>query len=208
MGDLFVIAAASGTGKTTLARALIERTPNLIRSVSHTTRPPRPGERDGVDYRFVANEVFEAMHRRGEFLEQAEVFGHQYGTSRLAVSSALAAGQDVALVIDWQGYRQLRAALPSTVGVFLLPPSRAELERRLRGRGQDTEEVVRHRLARAQGEITHWREFDYVVVNRDFDEALADLQAIVRARRLSRDAQASAQAALLRELRAEDRQSR
>lgn len=208
MGSLFVIAAASGTGKTTLARGLVERTPGLVASISHTTRPPRPTERDGVHYHFVSPEAFEAMRVRGEFLEHAEVFGHRYGTSRRSLADALAAGRDVVLVIDWQGHRQLRAAFPETVGVFLLPPSREELERRLRARDQDAEGVVRDRLARAQAEIGHWHEFDFVVVNRDFEEALSDLQAIVRARRLTRSAQAERQAELLRELLAADRQSR
>jgi guanylate kinase len=208
MGTLFVIAAASGTGKTTLARALVERTPGLLASVSHTTRAPRPAERDGTDYHFVTPAVFEAMRQRGEFAECAEVFGHHYGTHRASVSEALAAGQDLVLVIDWQGHRQLRSAFAQTVGVFLLPPSRQELERRLRGRGQDPAEVVRQRLARARAEIAHWPEFDYLVVNRDFEAALADLQAIVRGRRLGRDAQAGRQAGLLRELLEEDRQSR
>jgi guanylate kinase len=200
VGSLFVIAAASGTGKTSLVRALVATTPALVRSVSHTTRSPRPRERDGVDYHFVDPGIFEGMRERGEFLEHARVFGHWYGTARRAVLERLDAGADVALVIDWQGYRQVRTVIPRTVGVFILPPSLAELERRLRGREQDTEATVRQRLAEARGEIAHWQEFDYLVVNREFDAALADLRAIVEARRLDRAFQGQRHADLLREL--------
>ena len=200
MGSLFVIAAASGTGKTSLVRALVQTTPGLVVSVSHTTRPPRPGEQDGVDYHFVDPSRFEAMCARGELLEHAAVFGHLYGTSRGQVLARLAAGEDVVLVIDWQGYRQVRMAHAETVGVFLLPPSREELERRLRGRDQDAPPIIQRRLAEARAEIAHCQEFDYLVVNRDFSAALADLQAIVRARRLALDAQAPGTADLLAEL--------
>jgi guanylate kinase len=200
MGNLFVIAAASGTGKTSLVQALVSSNPGVVRAVTHTTRAPRAGERPGVDYHFVAPETFEAMAARGELLEHAEVFGHRYGTARQEVAATRAGGHDVVLVIDWQGHRAVRAAIPETIGVFLLPPSRAELERRLRGRDQDSEEVIRRRLAAARAEIAHWQEFDYLVVNRDFGQALADLQAIVRACRQRRACQAERERRLIGEL--------
>jgi guanylate kinase len=199
-GTLYVVAAPSGTGKTTLVRALIKETPGVVASVSCTTRPPRESERDGVDYRFVDAGTFEAMVAGGELLEHAEVFGHRYGTPRAPVEAKLAQGLDVVLVIDWQGFRQVREALPATVGVFVLPPSRATLEHRLRGRGQDTEPVIRRRLAEARAEIGHWREFDYVLVNRKLATALAELQSVVTARRLRREVQGERESALLTEL--------
>lgn len=199
-GTLYVVAAPSGTGKTTLVRALIQETPGVVASVSCTTRQPRASERDGVDYQFVDASTFEAMVAGGELLEHAEVFGHRYGTPRGPVEAQLAQGLDVVLVIDWQGFRQVREALPGTVGVFVLPPSRATLERRLRGRGQDPEPVIRRRLAEARAEIGHWREFDYVLVNRKLSAALAELQAVVIARRLRREVQGARESALLAEL--------
>jgi guanylate kinase len=199
-GTLYVVAAPSGTGKTTLVRALIKETPGVVASVSCTTRPPRESERDGVDYRFVDATTFEAMVAAGELLEHAEVFGQRYGTPRGPVEAQLAQGVDVVLVIDWQGFRQVREALPETVGVFVLPPSRTTLEHRLRGRGQDPEPVIRRRLAEARDEIGHWREFDYVLVNRKLSVALAELQSVVIARRLRREAQGARETALLGEL--------
>ena len=178
-GRLFVIAAPSGAGKTSLVRALMERVPALRFSISYTTRPQRPSEVHGRDYFFVPRDEFERMVEAGEFLEHALVFDNYYGTSRRQVEDALAEGRNLILEIDWQGARQVRAAMPEAVGVFILPPSRAELERRLRSRGTDSEQVIRRRLRDAASDMTHWLEFDYVVVNDDFERALADLQAIV-----------------------------
>jgi guanylate kinase len=174
-----VIAAPSGAGKTSLVRALMEREPGLRFSISYTTRRQRPNEVDGRDYFFVTREEFERMARSGEFLEHATVFDNSYGTSRAQVEESLAAGQDLILEIDWQGARQIRRALPECRSVFILPPSRAELERRLRGRGTDTEQVIQRRLRDAAGDMSHWREFEFVVVNDDFEQALTELQAIV-----------------------------
>jgi guanylate kinase len=181
-GRLFVIAAPSGAGKTSLVRALMQREPDLRFSISYTTRPRRPTEQDGRDYHFVDAAVFERMAAAGEFLEHARVFDNRYGTGRRQVEAALASGQDLILEIDWQGAQQVRRALPECVSIFILPPSRAELERRLRGRGTDSEEVIRRRLRDAASDMTHWEEFDYVVVNDDFDRAVADLRDIVAGR--------------------------
>jgi guanylate kinase len=179
---LFILSAASGTGKTSLARALVERFPDVAISISHTTRPPRPGERQGVHYHFVTPEEFEAMVARGEFLEHAEVFGNRYGTSRRMVEDLLARGKRVLFDIDWQGARAIKRAEPDAVGIFLLPPSRAALEQRLRDRRQDPPEVIERRMRAAIDEMRHYREFDYVVVNDTFEQALADLGAIVGGR--------------------------
>jgi len=178
-GRLFVIAAPSGAGKTSLVRALMERRPELRFSVSYTTRPRRPNEMHGRDYSFVERDEFDAMVARGEFLEHARVFDNQYGTSRRQVEESLATGQDLILEIDWQGARQIRRAMPEAVTIFVLPPSREELERRLRGRGTDAEEVIQRRLRDAAADMTHWRDFDYVVVNEDFERAVAELGSIV-----------------------------
>ncbi|MFO1405986.1 MAG: guanylate kinase [Steroidobacteraceae bacterium] len=181
-GRLFVVAAPSGAGKTSLVRALMERERGLRFSVSYTTRPQRPNEVDGRDYHFVTRGQFDRMVDEGRFLEHATVFGNSYGTGRDQVEESLAAGQDLVLEIDWQGARQIRAALPECHSIFILPPSRAELERRLRGRGTDDEAVIRRRLGEAADDMTHWREFDYVVVNDDFGQALDLLAAIVQGR--------------------------
>lgn len=178
-GRLFVVAAPSGAGKTSLVRALMEREPGLRFSISYTTRLKRPAEVDGRDYFFVTREQFEAMAARGEFLEHARVFDNFYGTATSQVEGSLAAGQDLILEIDWQGAQQVRRALPECVTIFILPPSRAELERRLRGRNTDAEDVIQRRLRDAASDMTHWQEFDHVVVNDDFDRALRDLQDIV-----------------------------
>ena len=178
-GRLFVIAAPSGAGKTSLVRALMEREPSLGFSVSYTTRRQRPTETHGRDYFFVTPGEFEAMAARGEFLEHARVFDNRYGTARGQVETALAAGRNLILEIDWQGARQVRSAMPECVSIFILPPSRAELERRLRGRGTDAEEGLQRRLRDAASDMTHWNEFDYVVVNDDFATALDDLLAVV-----------------------------
>ncbi|PWK83539.1 guanylate kinase [Fulvimonas soli] len=180
-GTLFVVAAPSGAGKSTLVNALLEREPAISLSVSHTTRLPRPGEQYGRHYYFVERAEFEREVADGIFLEHAEVHGNLYGTSRRTVQELLGQGRDVLLEIDWQGARQIRAAKPDCVSVFILPPSRAELERRLRGRGSDAPEVIERRLHNSREEIAHAHEFDYIIVNDRFEDALADLQAIVRA---------------------------
>ena len=179
---LFVISAPSGAGKTSLVRALMEREPDLRFSISYTTRAQRPGEHHGQHYFFVAPERFQEMIADGAFLEHARVFDNYYGTARAQVASLLAEGHGVVLEIDWQGARQVCAAMPESVGIFILPPSRAELERRLRGRGTDTETVIRRRLADAATDMSHWSEFQYVVVNDDFSTALQALSEIVRGR--------------------------
>jgi guanylate kinase len=179
-GRLFVISAPSGAGKTSLVRALMEREPTLRFSISYTTRPQRPTETHGRDYFFVTGAEFEGMAGRGEFLEHARVFDHRYGTAREQVEASLAAGQDLILEIDWQGARQIRQAMPECISIFILPPSRAELERRLRSRATDTDEVIRRRLRDAASDMTHWDEFDHVVVNDDFEAALETLLRIVR----------------------------
>jgi guanylate kinase len=181
-GRLFVIAAPSGAGKTSLVRALMEHEPGLRFSISCTTRPQRPTEVHGRDYFFVGRDEFDRMVARGEFLEHATVFDNSYGTPRRQVEESLLAGQDLILEIDWQGARQIRRAMPECVSIFILPPSRAELERRLRGRGTDAEDVIQRRLRDAAGDMGHWSEFEYLVVNDDFERALADLRAIVRGR--------------------------
>ena len=181
-GRLFVIAAPSGAGKTSLVRELMDREPGLRFSISCTTRPKRDSEVEGRDYFFVRRDEFDRMAAAGEFLEHAQVFDNSYATPRKPVEEALAAGQDLILEIDWQGARQVRAAMPDCVSIFILPPTRAELERRLRDRGTDTEEVIQRRLRDAAADMTHWREFDYVVVNDDFERAIAELADILRDR--------------------------
>ena len=178
-GKLFILAAPSGGGKTSLAQALIEGSPAIVRSVSHTTRAPRPGERDGVDYFFVPPADFERMAATGEFLEHATVFGNRYGTARHAVEAQLAAGKNVLLTIDWQGARRIKQQLPQARGIFLLPPSRAALEARLRARGQDNDDTIAVRMRQAQSEMSHYGEFDVLVVNDDFAAALEDLKAVI-----------------------------
>lgn len=178
-GKLLIFSAPSGAGKTSLARALMEQRPQLAFSVSTTTRAPRPGEREGVDYHFVRQDRFEAMVTAGDFLEYARVFDHYYGTSRSSVEAMRGAGRDVILDIDWQGARAVKARIPDAVSIFILPPSREELERRLRGRGQDPEDVIARRMRDATSEMRHYGEFDFVVINDDFEAALADLRAII-----------------------------
>ncbi len=179
-GRLFVIAAPSGAGKTSLVKALLERDPNLRVSVSHTTRAQRPTEIDGRDYHFVPLDRFLALRAAGAFLECAQVFDNHYGTAREGVERELATGHDVILEIDWQGARQVRAARPDVASIFILPPSRAALERRLRDRRTDTEAVIARRLRDAVSDMEHYREFDYVVVNEDFERAVVELLAILR----------------------------
>ncbi|MFL6648506.1 MAG: guanylate kinase [Sulfurifustaceae bacterium] len=177
---LFILSAASGTGKTSLAQALARRLPDVALSVSHTTRAARPGEQHGVHYYYVMPAEFERMVQANEFIEHAEVFGNQYGTSRAVVNDLIARGKRVIFDIDWQGARAIKRAWPSAVSIFLLPPSRAALEQRLKDRRQDAPEVIARRMQAAIDEMRHYSEFDYIVVNDDFDQALADLEAIIR----------------------------
>ncbi len=199
-GTLFIVAAPSGAGKSTLVNALLAREPAISLSVSHTTRQPRLGEASGTHYHFVERAVFEAEVAAGIFLEHAEVHGNLYGTSRNTVQALLGQGRDVLLEIDWQGARQVRAGKPDCVSVFILPPSRAELERRLRGRGSDSEEVIARRLRNSREEISHAGEFDYILVNDDFEVALGGLQAIVHAVRQRSTLQWQRHARLIDEL--------
>ena len=178
-GTLFIFSAPSGAGKSSLARALVDSSPDIAVSVSHTTRDARPGEEHGIHYFFVSADEFRNMVAAGAFLEHAQVFDNFYGTSRKAVEDLLEQGKNVILDIDWQGARAIKAQMPEARGIFILPPSRKELENRLRGRGQDSEEVIARRMRDAVSEMSHFNEFDYVVVNDDFDAALADLRAIM-----------------------------
>jgi guanylate kinase len=183
-GLLLIVSAPSGAGKTSLVAALLERDPQLVVSVSHTTRKRRTNERDGVNYHFIDDGRFRAMAEAGEFLEHAEVFGHHYGTSVAAVGAERQRGRDVILEIDFQGASQVRAAFPDTVSVFILPPSTEALQSRLKSRGQDDDSVIQERLAKARWEMSHYDDYDYLLVNDDFALALADLGCIVRAERL------------------------
>lgn len=202
-GTLFIVAAPSGAGKSTLVNALLEREPDISLSVSHTTRPPRTGEQYGRHYYFVERAEFEREVAEGIFLEHAEVHGNFYGTSRTTVQNLLQQGRDVLLEIDWQGAAQIRKAKPDCVSVFILPPSRTELERRLRGRGSDSAEVIERRLRNSRGEIAHAPEFDYIIVNDRFEEALDGLQAIVRAVRQRSELQCQRHETLIKDLLAE-----
>ena len=187
-GLMFVLSSPSGAGKTTLSRLLLERMPGLKMSVSATTRPMRPGEVEGRDYLFVDSARFEQMVGRHELLEWAVVFENRYGTPRAPVEAALSAGQDVLFDIDWQGTQQLREkARADVVSVFILPPSAADLEKRLHSRAQDSHDVIRKRMSRASHEMSHWAEYDYIVINRDIDEAFAEVQSILKAERLKRE---------------------
>lgn len=177
---LFVLSAASGTGKTSLAAALVSNVPDMETSISHTTRARRPAEQDGVHYHFVSNETFDAMVARGEFLEHASVFGNRYGTSRSEVENRLKRNRHVLLDIDWQGARSVKKAIPTAVSIFLLPPSREALRERLIRRGQDSPDVITRRMREATSEMSHYGEFDHVVVNDDFEHALEDILHIVR----------------------------
>jgi guanylate kinase len=185
--NLYVVSAPSGGGKTSLIKALLERDDHVALSVSHTTRSPRPGERDGVHYHFVSEEAFERLAADGAFLEHARVFDNRYGTGREGVERQLAAGFDVLLDIDWQGARQIRSSFPDCRSIFIIPPSMDVLRQRLRHRGQDSPETIQRRMRDARAEISHWNEFDFVVVNDDFEKALADLQSIIRQGRPLRD---------------------
>ncbi len=195
-GTLYIVAAPSGAGKTTLVRLLLEQEPSVQLSISYTTRAPRTGEQDGREYHFTAVDRFKEMVSNDEFLEWAEVHGNYYGTSKKWIADQLSAGKDVLLEIDWQGAQQVRKIFPAALGIFILPPSLEELERRLTGRGTDSAEVITRRLAAAQAEMRHMGEFDYVIINNQLQEALDDLRAVVRSSRLRFAAQNARHAAL------------
>ena len=199
-GNLFVIAAPSGAGKTSLTRALLERESGIRHSVSYTTRAPRPGERDGVDYHYVDTDRFMALKAAGEFLEHAHVHGNWYATSATWLKAEVAAGRDVLLEIDWQGAAQVRKLLPDSVHVFILPPSLESLEQRLVKRGQDDPATIARRLSAAREEIRHCGEFDYVIINQDFASAVDDLAAIVRSARLRSPQQRARYGSLIAQL--------
>ena len=182
-GRLFVITAPSGAGKSSLIRALLKDDPSLKLSTSYTTRAPRPGEQNGREYHFVSDRDFLAMRERGEFLESAEVHGNHYGTSRKVIEQALARGEDIVLEIDWQGAQQVRRLYPRCVGIFIVPPSVEELERRMRERGQDSDAVIRRRVENAREELAHQSEFQYAIINKDFEAARRQLAEIIRKER-------------------------
>ena len=200
-GNLFVVVAPSGAGKTTLVNALLEKEPNISLSISYTTREPRAGEVDGRDYHFASRAAFEKMIESGDFLEYAAVYGNYYGTSRRWIEKELAGDHDVLLEIDWQGAAQLRALFANMVGVFILPPSLAELRKRLESRGKDSAETIAKRMASAREDISHVLEFEYIIVNERFEAALTDLNSIVRAARVSRAQQAVRLASMLDEFK-------
>jgi guanylate kinase len=189
LGTLYIISAPSGAGKTSLVKALLERLSGVVVSVSHTTRAPRPGEQDGVDYHFINKVEFERLVESGDFLEHAQVFDNYYGTRRATVLERLEADEDVILEIDWQGARQVAEAFPQAVRIFILPPSREALQERLTTRGQDSDEVISRRMADAINEMSRYDEYDYLIFNDDFDVALLELEALFRASRLRNDAQ-------------------
>ncbi|MDR1076468.1 MAG: guanylate kinase [Xanthomonadaceae bacterium] len=199
-GALFIVAAPSGAGKSSIVNAVRARDPAIVLSISFTSRPPRPGETDGEHYHFVSKERFEEMIEAGDFFEYALVHGDWKGTARQSVEPQLRRGHDVLLEIDWQGARQVRAKLPEAIGVFILPPSRDVLEQRMRARGQDREEVIRQRLAGAREEMSHYDEFDYVVVNERFEQAVDEVAAVFVASRLRRPRQQAAYRDLLASL--------
>ncbi|MGD8111312.1 guanylate kinase [Vibrio sp. TRT 21S02] len=204
-GTLYIVSAPSGAGKSSLISAMLETNPTYAMkvSVSHTTRGMRPGEQDGIHYHFVQKEKFEELIEQGAFLEYAEVFGNYYGTSRIWIEENLDKGIDVFLDIDWQGARQIRKQMPQAQSIFILPPSNGELERRLNARGQDSDAVIAKRMSEAKSEISHYGEYDYVIINDDFDTALMDFKAIIRAERLKQDKQAAKYKGMLDALLAE-----
>jgi guanylate kinase len=182
-GSLFVITAPSGAGKTSLIDAVMRADPTLKISVSYTTRKPRPGEKNGLDYHFVERDTFLAMRERGEFLESAEVHGNHYGTGKQVILDAVKRGDDLILEIDWQGAQQVRRLYPGCIGIFILPPSIEELERRMRARGQDSEQVIRQRVQNAREELSHAGEFKYAIINKDFETARRELASIIQRER-------------------------
>ncbi|WP_300582580.1 guanylate kinase [uncultured Pseudoalteromonas sp.] len=199
-GNLFILSAPSGAGKSSLIGALLKKHSDMKVSVSHTTRSPRPGEENGVHYHFVSVDEFKALIEKNDFFEWAQVFDNYYGTSKQAIESQLAAGIDVFLDIDWQGAQQIRKLVDDVETIFILPPSKEELESRLNKRGQDSAEVIAGRMAKAQSETSHYNEYDYVVVNDDFDTALTEIETIVMAKRLSLKSQTVRHQALLENL--------
>lgn len=199
-GNLFIVTAPSGAGKTSLVKALLESDKQVRLSVSYTTRPARPGELDGKDYHFVTEQKFLDMLERGDFLESALVYGNRYGTSQPWIENAMREGQDILLEIDWQGAAQVRKLMPHAISIFILPPSLSALETRLKGRGQDSDEVIARRLKAAQEDISHVAEFDYVIINDKLDEALRQLDAVVITIGLRRDSQLARHSALINQL--------
>ncbi|HKM14534.1 MAG TPA: guanylate kinase [Marinospirillum sp.] len=199
-GRLYIFSAPSGAGKTSLVAALLQTLKQVEVSVSHTTRPMRSGEKDGVNYHFVNKQAFQALVEQGAFFEHAQVFNNNYGTSRLAINQRLEAGIDVILEIDWQGAQQVRAQQPEAIGVFILPPSLQALRDRLNARGQDSEAVIESRMQQAISEMSHWHEYDYLVINDDFTQALGEINAIFVAKRLELAKQRTKNAVLLAEL--------
>ncbi|HBZ99525.1 MAG TPA: guanylate kinase [Pseudomonas sp.] len=199
-GTLYIVSAPSGAGKTSLVKALVDAQPQVRVSVSHTTRAMRPGEVDGVNYHFVSREEFLARLERNEFLEHAEVFGNLYGTSQRWLEQTLAEGYDLILEIDWQGAQQVRRLMPQAKSIFILPPTQEALRQRLNNRGQDSDEIIEKRMREAVSEMSHYIEYDYLVINDDFAHALIDLQSIFRANQLKQQAQQQRHARLLSEL--------
>ena len=199
-GTLFIVSAASGAGKTTLVNAVLARVDDLVVSVSHTTRAPRDGEADGVNYHFVDKQTFEAMVENSEFFEHATVFGNMYGTSRQHIQEQLLKGMDVILEIDWQGARQIRQLIPDCKSVYIVPPSTTALRERLDARGQDDDAVINKRMQEAISEMSHYVEFDYLIINDDFDEAREDLAAIIKGNRMLHEHQQQKHAELLAQL--------
>lgn len=203
-GTLYIVAAPSGAGKSSIVNAVLARDPNIALSISFTSRAPRPGERHAEHYHFVSEDEFQRMIDAGEFFEYARVHGDWKGTARQSVEPQLASGRDVLLEIDWQGARQVRAKVPDAVSVFILPPSRQALEARMRNRGQDSEDVIQRRLAAAREEMSHYTEFDYVIVNERFETAVDEMCAIFVASRLRREVQVARHARLITALLADD----
>lgn len=199
-GNLFIISAPSGAGKTSMVSALLNSNRQIALSISYTTRAPRPGETDGKEYHFVSRDRFLQMAQQGDFLESAEVYGNLYGTSQSWIEKQLASGRDILLEIDWQGAAQVRKLMPQAISIFILPPSLAALESRLNGRGQDSAEVIARRLQAAQEDISHVAEFDYVIINDKLDEALRQLDAVITAAGLRRDSQLARHANLINQL--------
>lgn len=203
-GNLFILSAPSGAGKSSLITALLKRHADMKVSVSHTTRQPRPGEENAVHYHFVTVDVFKALIDKNDFFEWAQVFENYYGTSKQAIETQLANGIDVFLDIDWQGARQVRELTPDVQTIFIVPPSKAELESRLNNRGQDSADVIASRMAKAQAETSHFNEYDYMIINDDFDTALSELETIVLSHRLKQSNQALKYQPLLTDLLKED----